>query len=368
MKRLISLLSASILCISLVSCGNNDSINVEQTDNTSTAGLYDCFEFDIESESFTDNILISFNIPEGYTATEQESLLYQNPKYYIGDFKNASENKTISVYEYTEEFNELICTKLSDEWYVSNLPSEEYICSFYNPNMSDKFTLVVNIVNTDKKELDLQDGLSLFNYITNKDFEITTTTTDAEDIEDKTYEVEASVKNPAKLDEFISTYVRNPNTGVYEPVLIAITNISTNDSYNEEIINQYRNDLQSLQEYYEKKELPVPFKNTEIKTLENDCSYVIMNYSIYFPSTYSFGENFELPISLCNHDGTSSTIKGILNLSNTIQDIVIDKSDITSGSIWENGILVYQIPTAFNKYLIKLAPSNGYDAKYINVN
>lgn len=364
MKKLISLLSASILCFGLVSCGNTESNNIEQTEETNSAGLYDCFEFDIENESFTDNILISFNIPEGYTATEQENLLYQDPKYYIGDFKNVSENKTISVYEYTEEFNELTCTQLSDDWYISNIPSEDYICSFYNPIISEKFTLVVNIVNTDKTELATEDGLTLFNYITNKNFEMITT--DSEDIADKTYEVEASVTNPAKHGEFVSTYVRN-STGNYTPVLVSINEISMDSIKNKSTIDAYNNDIQELTRYYRELEMDVPFDNTLVPGCNEGLDYTIVYYSIYFPSTYNFGEDFILPISLCNYDDTSSTIKGIMNLSDTIQDMTIDKSDITPGTIWENGVLVYQAPIAFNNYLIKIAPSNGYDTKYISV-
>lgn len=365
MKRILLLLCVAVLSLGLVACSNNSQTTTEVTNEQSstTAGLYDCFEFDIENETFTNNILISFNIPDGYVSTPQKELLYKAPKYYIGDFINESESKTISVYQYTDKIDENDCIKLDDEWSILTNSTDEYLCSFCNTALSDKYTLIVNIVNNDKTKLEMSDALALFNKLIDKNLEL-----DSEiEIENKTYEVSASVDTPAKLGEFVSTYVRNTKTDKYEPILIAINEVTTDGA--EQLVEDYDDEVHYIAEEKKRSRFEEDYKSNfkESVPLMTGCEYVVVHYSIYFPNDYKSGEDFELPIALCNYNDSSSTINGVMNLTGTIRDVLIYKENIKPGSIWNEGVLVYQIPINFSNYLVKLAPQNDYEAKYINV-
>ena len=83
MKKFIVIISCMLVCLGLVACNKEPEQPTDQQPEVQTV-RFDCHEFDIESETKTDKILLTINLTDNFTASE--SLLFQDPTYYIGEY------------------------------------------------------------------------------------------------------------------------------------------------------------------------------------------------------------------------------------------------------------------------------------------
>ena len=349
LKRVIILVTSVVLCLGLVSCSKNSSTEQQDPQNN----MVTCYKYDTMNEKFTDEKLISINIPDGFTATKQEQLMHQNPIYYIGEYKN--NQNTISVFEYTDpNFNIDIYQKLNDNWVLGINDDENDNYSHTSYTIKDKNIIGITIVNLDKSELTVENFVSKLSYLVGEELQVPKVE------EEKSITVEGTVDNPAKLGEYVSTRIYNKLSGKYEAVLISIKNVYE-DRDNAEV-QRYNNiglaNTKSFSAYN------YPDSSSNIKCM-------IYEYSIFYPSTFTSNngvvENTQIPITLVSMNGTDTTINGILNVYETIRDFYdVYKPTAKTGEDFTSGMGVFQMSSGFKNYLIKIDAGDGIP-KYFTV-
>lgn len=344
MKKLFICL-ISILCIGLVGCGNKETPT--ETSEEVSVVKFDCFEYDITNSQLTENILLSVNLTNQFEAVPNESLIFSEPNYYIGDYRKKNENgeteRTIQIYEYTDEtFNISEDTsKVSNSWSIGNYNldnNNDCIRKFYS-NI-DNYIVVIEIANNNQTPLTISDSLQLLTFMTGEE------THEPTPKEDKSITVEGTKESPAKPGEWISTTIYNKDTKKYEPVCICITQVYVGD-YANRVISDYNNEL-----IKNKSEQPI-YNVSDPSVLE----YVLFEYSIYFPNSYNIVDgkiNAKIPISICNLKDDGKGIDGFLNLDKTVVDISNSITGISNGTIWTEGVGFYEMSIDFDSYLIKI--------------
>lgn len=357
MKKFLAVIGCLILSMGLVACGDKEP---EQPSQEVTVVKQDCFEFDINTQQFTDKILLSINLTNAFEVNE--NLLFQDPTYYIGDFKKRNESgeveRTIQVYEYNDsEFNiNNDSSKVSANWSIANenLDSESaYIRTFYCSK--DGYVIAIDIVNNTKEPLSIDDSLALLTFLTGEDSH--QPVVEAE----KRVTSEATIDSPARTGEWVSTTVFNRTTNTYEPVCICIDEIYTGEIA-QEIVTDYNNtmsvDPDASYNF-------IPYFVSDPSAFE----YVAFEYSIFFPSTFTMNKNgnadIVVPFDISNLKDNGKGIDGYINLDKTLVDIspVISANP---GSIWYDGLGFFEMSIDFDAYYIKVTSDNKLsDTKYI---
>ena len=356
MKRLLALLSCLVLVLGLCACSKNDQ-PIEDQPQVQVA-RFDCHEFNLEGQYFTDNILLSINLTSDFESTDQSVLLIQDNKYYIGEFKRkdaeGNVNKTVSVFELNDpDFNIVNdCSKVSPAWSISNASMTDensYMRIFYTEISG--YTIGMSIVNTDKSTLSIDDALQNLAFMLNEEC------TAPLPLEEQSVVVEGTLDSPARVGEWVSTVIYNPVVGEYEPVCISITGVDTG-YLADKVVEDYNN---SLDQY-----------NSDIRPREltsADNQWAVYRYSIFFPSSYTTEGKITgviAPITYCNKkDDAGGAVGGNLNITESLLDISPEMKNVKAGTIWTGGVGFYEIPISVNsEYLIKIAPGEGITTKY----
>lgn len=356
MRKLISILTSLCLLGSLTACTNNET-NTESVDGhqviTEDPALnsIECKYFDVESGTFTDETIISLNVPQNYTITDQGQLLHQKPIYQIGEFK--SDKKLISVFQYSDhiDFNELI--KINNEWYIGD-SNEENMVNLYTKK--EKAVIGISITNLDKSELDFETAVAALSILTQTEM----TVPENPISERESDYAEASVEKPAKVGEWISIRMFNPVSGKDEAILYSLSSVKV-DNANSSVIDAYNRDGE------------LKSRNNEIekfimhsKAFSSGYDDIIYTYSIYYPSSWTSEDGIVkdpvIPISLCNGDDSSVIIDGEMTLNDTIHDFndLYQKTAIV-GEDYTGGLGTYAMVRNINlkKYLIKIETADG---------
>lgn len=369
MKKILLCVLTIILSISMIGCSNKHENDLD-TENTTSYDLYvfkfDCFEYDIDSNSFKDNILFSINLTSDYIETPKEELLSASPKYYIGEYKKfdytETAYRTIHIYEYKDNEFSLSnnCSKVSDNWYISNScinDDTSYIRTFYS-NI-DNYIIGIDIVNNDKETLSIEDSLQLLSLMINEDCSINAE--NEETNQNSNITVAGTLDAPAHIGEWVSTTIYNENSNKYEPICISISEIYTGEDAIK-IIDDYNNEQKSLDSTY------IPYEISDANSFE----YVVFDYSIYYPSTFTISNkntNINVPFSLCNLKDDNNGIDSYTKLDKTLINISTDTANITNNSIWSKGRCFFEMSTGYTNYLIKIpSKDNLSDTKYFTIN
>lgn len=355
MKKLLTVLSCFILGVSLCACNKEPEPSTDEQPQIQVA-RFDCHEYNIEGQYFTDDILVSINLTSDFEATDQSVLLAQDNKYYIGEFKRkdaeGNVNKTVSLFEYNDsEFNFATdCSKVSQNWSISNSSIENddaYMRIFYTEK--NGYIIGMSIVNTSKDPLSIEDALQ------NVEFMVNETCTAPDPIEEQSAVVEGSLSSPARLGEWVSTMLYNPEVGTYEPVCISVTKVETG-----ELADRVVTDHNNLLDLYAGDQ-PSQILNP------TDCIWAVYRYEVYFPTSFTAEKNITgitVPITFCNINDDDGGISGYLELQQSLLDISPSMKNVKPGTIWSEGVGFFEIPINAN-YLIKITPDdNPANAKY----
>ena len=359
MKKLIAFI---LFCtvLTLTACSTNIDTNSENiSESNIKTNIVECHYFDTQDVAFTDDILISLYIPDDFIAIDEDKLHYKDPIYQIAEFRNNS--KSISVFEYDNPtFIYSNCRQIGDDFVYNDEdvydPSQK---TFYT--QTNKGIVGISIGNIYNNELLLEDAVEFLSILVNKKLEIHE--------KPKGLTVDGSIENPAKLNEWVSTYIYNSISGEYEPVLISINKVYRDkDDYE---TTRYNN----LRTKYE--------KDNEIKSNFNPISEsnykienIIFTYSVYYPSTYETADepkitDTTIPISLCDLSGNPDTaLNGELELSKTIKIFNdIYNKYAKPGNDFTDGMGTFKMATGYEKYLIRIdVPENSpYSYKYFTI-
>lgn len=354
MKKLILFISCLIMSMGLIACSNTEDPNTQEV----TIIRQDCFEFDLETLQFTDNILLSINLTNEFEVNTD--LVYNDPTYYIGDFKKRNESgevvRTIQIYEYTNpNFNiSTDSTKVSNNWSIANEDLENesaYSRTFYC--IKDEYVIAMDIVNNTKEVLTVDDGLALLNFLTGEETKKPTKTEEAKITAD------ATLDSPARLGEWISTTVYNKTSKSYEPICICIDEV-----YVGEIAQQMITDYNNISSQKDENFIPYYLSNA------GAFDYVTIEYSIFFPSNFTMNSNgiadIKVPLTICNLRDNGKGIDGYLNLDQTFVDISEPISNIEPGTIWYDGVCLFEMSKDFDAYYIKIdSEDNLSETKYV---
>lgn len=357
MKKWIAILGCLSLVLSLCACSKESTELIEEQPQIQVA-RFDCHEYDLEYNQFTDNILLALNLTSDFESTDPSVLLIQDNKYYIGEFKRkdteGNVNKTVSVFELNDDNFSIAhdCSRVSDSWTISNASladdSNTYMRVFYTE--IDKYTIGMSIVNTSKEPLSIEDALQNLSFMVNEECEAPLP------LEDQSVIVEGSLESPARLGEWVSTMVYNPAVDDYEPICISITEVETG-YLADNVIKDYNNSKD------------IAHRNEKVYLQhEVDCQWAVYRYSVFFPSSFTMNGNritdIQIPITFCNIKDDGAGIKGYLNLQYTLRDISPEMINVKAGTIWTSGEGWYEIPKDAN-YLLKITPdSNSENTKY----
>lgn len=327
---------------------NNEPIEETTTASEITINRYDCFEYDIPNLKFTNNILCTISLPSTYTETEQSQLLYDKTRYYIGEFKNQTEQKTISLYElYDENYTDDNKVLVTDNWKIENdiLETTNSIFYFYKTN-NTKYPIVLSIQYPNN--VDVTEAINELSNIVNESYNIPE--------KQETMYVEGTLDKPAEIGEWVSTYKYNPTSDKYEPVSICITDIYRgNDAYN--VVKAYNDTLDVRNE---------PQK--VINYPNNGSEFVVYEYAIYFPTSYTENEdgilNVNIPTTICNlndfgyiNGDTTNQLTETFNISKV-------PDNLHNGCIFTGGVGIFRMNVNFDDYLIKIVPDNNTEPKY----
>ena len=354
MKKFIVIISCMLVCLGLVACNKEPEQPTDQQSEVQTV-RFDCHEFDIESETKTDKILLTINLTDNFTASE--SLLFQDPTYYIGEYKKFDENgnplRTISVYEYNNPDFKLVgnCSKISNSWYIENasmMNDDAYTRQFYTT--VDKYVIGLNITNNTKEPLSVDDAIKLIAFMSGEECH------EPEPVEEQSVIVDATIDNPARLGEWVSTVAYNKATRTYEPVCVCITDVITGELANT-FMEDYNNTHPELENAY-------------YVANPTEQEFVIYKYAVYFPKSFTASSdgqihNVTIPISICNKKDNGLAIGSSTQLVNTVTDLSEAMNNVTNGSIWYDGVGYYEMDIDFDSYFIKLDPDDNItDTKY----
>lgn len=360
MKKWIAILGCLTLVLGLCACSKKPTEPIEGEQPQIQVARFDCHEYDLETNQFTDNILLALNLTSDFESTDKSVLLIQDNKYYIGEFKRkdaeGNVNKTVSVFELTDDSFSIAheCSRVSDSWTISNASlnddPDSYMRVFYTE--IGKYTIGMSIVNTSKEPLSIDDALQNLAFMVNEEC------TAPLPIEDQSVIVEGSLESPARMGEWVSTMVYNPVVDDYEPICVCITEVETG-YLADKVIKDYNNSL--------------GWKRTSEKVSlqhDRDCCWAVYRYSVFFPSSFTTNSSgkidadIQIPITFCNIKDDGAGINGYLNLQSSLRDISPEMVNIKAGTIWSSGEGWYEIPKTAN-YLLKITPSvNSENTKY----
>ncbi len=346
MKRLLALLSCMVLTIGLCACSKEPAQPTEDQPQIQTA-RFDCHEYDLDNQHFTDNILLSITLTSDFEETDRSLLLTQDNIQYIGEFKRkdaeGNVNKTVSIFELNDPDFRISanCSRVSDSWTIANNYIEDetsYTRVFYTE--INNYIVGMSIVNNTKDPLSIEDALQNLAFMTKEECYTPVP------LSQQSVIVEGSLDSPARIGEWISTYIYNPEIDSYEPVCISITRIETGKNA-ESIVEDYNNILESNQ----------ATKDDVVDLHDSACEWVVYYYSIFFPSSFTAERKItgiESPITICNLNDDGRGIGGYTDLPSTLLDISPEMKNVKAGSIWSEGIGFYEIPQNNKNYLIKI--------------
>lgn len=359
MKKILSFIL--FIMLTLTACNSNNTIsNNESTSNLESTKI-NCYYFDTADIAFTDNILITLNISNDYVIIDTDKLHYKDPIYQIAEFRNNS--TSISVFEYNDPtFNFSDYRQIGDTFVYNDEdvydPSQK---TFYT--QTNKCIVGISIGNIYNNTLSLEDAVKILNTITGQNLEIRE--------KPKSLTVEGSLENPAKLNEWVSTYIYNNISKEYEPVLISITKVYRDkDNYETTRYNNLKHD------FYKNNEDIKHLEKPDISENNYQRENIIFKYSVYYPSTYETADepkitDTTIPISICDLSGqVDVALNGELDLSKTVvifNDIY--KNYAVPGEDFVDGIGTYKMSKGYEKYLIRIdVPENSaYSYKYFSI-
>lgn len=354
MKRVLCLVLISSLL--LTACGNKNTDNevtntVETIEYVDLLGHevypieYQCNEFDLKSNNFTDSIILAINIPNTYTRVDRESLSDKEEKRYIDAYQRITdENKvvsTISIFELKSKKTLSDDYKVSTNWYIDESSYETestYTRLFYSniPLNGNEYTVGLAIIDNNKNMLSIEDSLTMLSFITKEDCKLPE--------QSNSFTVEGTLDKPAELGEWVTTSVYNKVSGQYEPICICINGVYTGQLA--------QNAVDSYNHVH-------PNESIWLDNSADECEFTYYEYSIFFPSSFTTDKNvidIDVPISICNTFDDGMGIKGFNNLERTIVDMSPAITAV-SGEIWSEGYGIFEAPID-SVYYIKIKSTN----------
>ena len=347
MKKLVAILLCLSCVAGLSACsGNSATSNSSIEEQSTTSAAVECKYFDVDTEQFTNDTLITLNLSNEYESTSQELLLHQNPIYQIGDFKN--NEYTITVFQYNKpDFDLKSLNSLNDNWYLDM--TEDTTKIFY----TKKNDIIIGVSISKVDVLPLDEAIEIFNSVLSE----SVVYTEVEPVSDY---ADATIDKPAKLGEWISLRYYNEVSKTYEPILVSITKIYNDDkNASSSMITKYN----SVGQKIKSDDSNIGFVTISAPQSEN-ISNVIYEYSIYYPTSYTSNngivENPVLNISLCNENDTSTTINGNFDIFRTVHDFNdVYRNTATVGQDYTSGMGTYNMYNDYYKYLIKIDTPDG---------
>lgn len=357
MKRLLALLSCMVLTIGLCACSREPAQPTEDQPQIQTA-RFDCHEYDLNKQTFTDNILLSITLTSDFEETDRSVLLTQDNIQYIGEFRRkdteGNVNKTVSVFELNDPNFRISsnCSRVSDSWTIANNYIEDdtsYTRVFYTE--INNYIVGMSIVNNTKDPLSIDDALQNLAFMTKEECHAPVP------LNQQSVVVEGSLESPARTGEWVSTVIYNPEIDSYEPVCICITKVETGQ-YADKVIKDYNNIISK--DFWG--------SNTYKLNDSKNCCWAVYRYSIFFPSSFTAEgkiTDIESPITICNLNDDGRGIGGYTGLQSTLVDISPEMKNVKPGTIWSDGVGFFEIPKNTKNYLIKISVgSNSTNTKY----
>lgn len=354
MKKLVAILLCSCLCFSLAACSNGGSDDAETTEATiSENGMktIECKYYDVKNEVFTDQTLITLNVPSNYAEVPQESLVHQKPIYQIGEFKTNA--KSIIVYQYLEDnFKLEDNTKLSVDPWVMSTAKENYMANFYT-KVNDTI-IGLSITNLDKSEMTQDNALAALAILLDQE-----SITIQEEVEPTSMYAKATLDEPANIGDWISIRMHNPISNQDEPMLFSLSQLHE-DYTNDSEIEKYNNigntkvqneELETFNEHHQSD----PY---------GDMIDMVYTYSCFYPSTWTSNngvvENPVISIEVCEtNDVPTQTMKDVNSTMHDFNDLYNNTAKI--GEDYTNGLGVFTVSKSVESkgYLIKINTVDG---------
>lgn len=378
MKKTLAILMC-ITSLMLVACNGpvpNSQVDPDQSTTAANDVVeHKCYEYKIEDGqtegTFTENVLMTLRLPGDYSETEQERLRHTENAYYIGEFSNSS--YTISVFQSMKDLDFGALLKMNDDWYVDD-SNESYIKVLYKKFGDNLIGIAISSVDVET-EVTTDTALSIIGEALSTSF----TTPQTENNTQTSITVDGTFDKPAKLGEWVSTFIYNDLSKKYEPVLISITSVYF-DNPNVSEIQRYNNEGIAKAEATARDDNIPNFPFEPIKT-ENDLVDVIFEYSVFYPNSYTAEtaedgskviRNIDIPITLVNTSKDSAnpyTINSIMNVYKTIRQFNdVYEVTTTPGKDFTAGIGSYKMSDGYVKYFIKIDPGDSkYEPKYYSV-